>query len=143
MLKRLFSSNRLALLAAAVMLFALGCESLPTESLSNTESSSASLSKETQNPVQASTIEPAPVVEIYVHGPIQAMQVRGPKTGTLVVRGTNVLEPIKFIVTVKTSLTDRYGKELTLYNFKVGDLVDAYGPPTTSGYTYATKIQKN
>jgi len=54
-----------------------------------------------------------------------------------------MVKGIKFIVTPNTRLEDEGGNSLTLYDFRLGEEVDAWGTPAEAGVSQATKIRKD
>ena len=70
-----------------------------------------------------------------MRGPIQQLVVRGAKDGDVTVQN------IVFQVSDATELEDDDGKAVTLDHFKVGEEVDAWGPPPVDGKTPARRIR--
>jgi hypothetical protein len=129
----------------------MGCESAPTDpeiaSQADQNAVSASISRQNAAPQSSTELNPTldsvPVfAKPLLTGPIQAIEVRAANSGSITVRSANSLQAVKFIVSTDTHLEDSFGKGLTLFEFKVGEVVDAFGAPPVKGVTKATVIRK-
>ena len=143
--------TRVVLLAAATTFVMIGCESTPTspEITSQADQNAVSATISHQNTSALSSVELNPTLDTVpvfakplLTGPIQAIEVRAANSGSITVRSANNLQAIKFIVSTDTRLEDSFGKGLTLFEFKVGEVVDAFGAPPVKGVTKATMIRK-
>ncbi|RMF67530.1 MAG: hypothetical protein D6743_04740 [Calditrichaeota bacterium] len=106
----------------------------PTESPTPEPSPSVSPSP-SPSPTGTPSPSPSATPELHVRGPIQQLVVRGAKDGDVTVQN------IVFQVSSNTELEDDDGRNVTLDHFKLGEEVDAWGPPAVDGKTPAKRIR--